>query len=223
MALRSVARFSRLANIGSLSLTQFCHPVQSPVQTCFSIRLNSKLSTGSTEESTVPKENDGDNEGLKVEMQQLAEKYSELEDKYKRALAESENMRKRLTKQIDDAKLFGIQNFCKDLLEVADILTTATESSPQDQLEEGVNPSFANLYNGLKMTEMQLFKVFARHSLVRISPKVGENFDPNLHEAVFQAPVEAGKEKNTVAVVTKVGYTLHGRTLRPAFVGVFGP
>lgn len=68
------------------------------------------------------------------------------------------------------------------------------------------------------MTESQLIKVFNRHGLVKIDP-LGEKFDPNLHEAMFQLPA-ADKEPGTVAVVTKIGYKLHERTVRPAIVGV---
>lgn len=81
-----------------------------------------------------------------------------LEDKYKRALAEGENIRLRLTKQINDAKLFGIQSFCKDLLDVADVLGKATESVPKDEITEK-NPHLKSLYEGLTMTEAQLHKV----------------------------------------------------------------
>jgi len=68
-----------------------------------------------------------------------------------------ENMRRRLTKQIEDAKLFGIQGFCKDLLNVSDILQRATESVPSDQV--GSNPHLKNLYQGLSMTESELQNV----------------------------------------------------------------
>ena len=144
--------------------------------------------------------------------------HSLLQDRYKRSLAETENVRNRMKKQVDDAKLFGIQGFCKDLLEVADILGKATETVPQDELAN--NPHLKNLYEGLTMTESQLHKLFVKHGLVRINPSEGEKFDPNIHEALFQQSVE-GKEEDTVAVVTKIGYTLHHRTLRPALVGVF--
>lgn len=83
--------------------------------------------------------------------------YIFLQDKYKRSLADTENMRKRLTKQIEDAKLFGIQGFCKDLLTVSDILQKATESVPPDQVNS--NPHLKNLYEGLTMTEAELQKV----------------------------------------------------------------
>lgn len=140
-----------------------------------------------------------------------------LKDKYKRALADTENLRQRSQKLIDDAKLYGIQGFCKDLLEVADILKKATESVPKTEISTA-NPHLKNLYDGLVMTEVQIQKVFQKHGLVQLNPD-GQKFDPYEHEAVFHAPVE-GKEPGTIAVVTKVGYKLHGRTLRPALVGV---
>lgn len=95
---------------------------------------------------------------INKELVELKESKDELEDKYKRALAEGENIRVRLTKQIHDAKLFGIQGFCKDLLDVADILGKATESVPKAELTEK-NPHLKSLYEGLIMTEAQLHKV----------------------------------------------------------------
>jgi molecular chaperone GrpE len=141
-----------------------------------------------------------------------------LQDKYIRSLAETENVRQRLMKQVNDAKLYGIQGFCKDLLEVADILQTATATVPQDKLP--VNPHLKDLFEGLTMTDTQLQKVFSKHGLHPIQPAEGEKFDPNIHEALFQVPAP-GKEEQTVAVVQKIGYKLHERTLRPALVGVF--
>ncbi|KAG5450126.1 GrpE protein 1, mitochondrial [Clonorchis sinensis] len=166
---------------------------------------------------------ENDLQALQTEYKKLVTTHSQLEDKYKRALAESENMRKRFMRQVDEAKMFAVQSFCKDLLDVADVLTKATNSAPADQLVPGVNPHFTNLYEGLKLTEQQMLQVFERNHLVRIQPAEGDRFDPNFHEAVFQAPRQDGKEPNTIAVVTKVGYKLYDRPLRPAYVGVFGP
>ena len=99
-----------------------------------------------------------DIELLNKELIDLKSHKNDLEDKYKRALADGENLRVRLIKQIEDAKIFGIQGFCKDLLEVADILGKATESVPKDELTDK-NPHLKTLYEGLKMTEAQLHKV----------------------------------------------------------------
>uniref|UniRef100_A0AAQ4PFY5 GrpE protein homolog n=1 Tax=Gasterosteus aculeatus aculeatus TaxID=481459 RepID=A0AAQ4PFY5_GASAC len=138
---------------------------------------------------------------LLEEKSQLEDQLKDMTEKYKRALADTENLRTRTQKMIEDAKLYGIQGFCKDLVEV----TTQ-------------NPHLKNLFDGLVMTEVQIQKVFIKHGLVKLNPD-GEKFDPYEHEALFHAPVD-GKEPGTVAMVTKVGYKLHGRTLRPALVGV---
>ena len=136
-----------------------------------------------------------------------------------RALAETENVRRRMKKQVDDAKVFGIQGFCKDLLEVADILQQATESTPKEELAQ--NQHLKALYEGLTLTNTQMLKVFARHELRPIIPAEGEKFDPFLHEATFQVPAQEKEKDGTIAVIQKTGYKLHDRTLRPATVGVF--
>lgn len=172
----------------------------------------------------APKKDDAENEkkltteidSLK-ETESLTERVNELDDKYKRALADGENLRRRLTKQIEDAKLFGIQGFCKDLLDVADILGHATEAVPKEEITDN-NPHLKNLYEGLTMTKAQLNQVFKRHGLETVNP-LNEKFNPNLHEALFQQEVQ-NVEPNTVVVVSKIGYKLHERCIRPALVGV---
>ncbi|KAB0796240.1 hypothetical protein PPYR_10301 [Photinus pyralis] len=154
---------------------------------------------------------------LNKEVTSLNEKNTELLDKYKRSLADGENLRNRLTKQISDAKIFGIQGFCKDLLDVADVLSKATESVPKEEITDQ-NPHLKSLYEGLMMTEAQLQNVFKRHGLEPVDP-LNEKFDPNFHEALFQQEVE-GKSPGSVVVVSKIGYKLHDRVIRPALVGV---
>ncbi|XP_062069480.1 grpE protein homolog 1, mitochondrial [Lepus europaeus] len=154
---------------------------------------------------------------LAEEKLRLEEQLRETTEKYKRALADTENLRQRSQKLVEEAKLYGIQGFCKDLLEVADVLERATQSVPREEVRDD-NPHLKSLYEGLLLTEAQMQKVFAKHGLLRLDP-VGARFDPYEHEALFHAPVE-GKEAGTVALVSKVGYKLHGRTLRPALVGV---
>ena len=117
---------------------------------------------------------------------------------------------------VEEAKLYGIQGFCKGLLEVADILEKATQCVPKEEIRDD-NPHLKNLYEGLVMTEVQIQKVFRKHGLLRLN-SMGAKFDPYEHEALFHTLVE-GKEPGTVALVNKVGYKLHGRTLRPALVG----
>uniref|UniRef100_A0A1A8F876 GrpE protein homolog n=1 Tax=Nothobranchius korthausae TaxID=1143690 RepID=A0A1A8F876_9TELE len=170
-----------------------------------------------SEEEAEKTEQSGAEKVLMEEKIQLEEQLKEMTDKYKRALADTENLRMRSQRMVEDAKLYGIQSFCKDLLEVADILEKAMESVPKEEVSSK-NPHLKNLFDGLVMTDVQVQKVFAKHGLVKLNPE-GQKFDPYEHEALFHAPIE-GKEPGTVAVVTKVGYKLHGRTLRPALVGV---
>ncbi|CAH1175594.1 unnamed protein product [Phaedon cochleariae] len=159
-----------------------------------------------------------------VELQKLNEQISklttdnsELLDKYKRALADRENLRDRLTKQIADAKVYSIQGFCKDLLDVADVLSKATETVPKEEITDK-NPHLKSLYEGLIMTESQLKSVFKRHGLEPVNP-INEKFDPNFHEALFQMDAP-NKDSGIVVVVSKTGYKLKDRVLRPALVGV---
>ncbi|XP_011646230.1 grpE protein homolog 1, mitochondrial isoform X1 [Pogonomyrmex barbatus] len=154
---------------------------------------------------------------LKKENAELKESRDIFEDKYKRALAEGENIRVRLTKQINDAKLFAIQGFCKDLLDVADVLGKAVESVPKNEITDK-NPHLKSLYEGLIMTQAQLHNVFKKHGLISLNP-INEKFDPNEHEALFQQEVD-GKDAGTIVVVSKIGYKLHERIVRPALVGV---
>lgn len=125
-------------------------------------------------------------------------------------------MRKRLTKQIDDAKIFGIQSFCKDLLEVSDILVHAAESVPKEEINNNVH--LKNLYEGLNMTKSLMFQVFKRNGLEEVNP-INQPFNPNFHEALFQQEIP-NKETNICVVVSKVGYKLHDRCIRAALVGV---
>ncbi|PRD25030.1 UNVERIFIED_CONTAM: Roe1 [Trichonephila clavipes] len=122
-----------------------------------------------------------------------------------------------MRREINDAKQYGIQGFVKDLVEVADVLGKATESVPKEALDSG-NNHLKSLFEGLRMTEAQLLSVFKRHGVAQVNP-IGEKFNPNLHEALFEQ-VDESKEAGTVGTVTKVGYKLHDRVVRPAMVGV---
>lgn len=151
------------------------------------------------------------------ENRKLLEQIKNIDDKYKRSLAENENLRVRMLKQVEEARVFGIQKFCKDLLDVADVLGSALSSVPKEAVGPD-NPHLQNLYTGLEMTQAQMQTVFRRHGLTQLNP-VGMKFDPNEHQAVF-VHHDATKEPGTVAVVSKVGYKLKDRTIRPAMVGV---
>lgn len=181
------------------------------------VRLNkSEASEANAAEESEKPEIPESEKKLQEQLAKITEVRDSLDDKYKRSLAETENVRNRMQKQINDSKLYGIQGFCKDLLEVADLLGLATDSISQEKLDD--NPQLKDLYSGLTMTSAQLQKVFGKHGLKPINPE-GEKFNPNEHEALFQSVVP-NKEAGVVCVVTKIGYKLHERTIRPALVGV---
>lgn len=135
-----------------------------------------------------------------------------LKDQYLRALAEMENTRKRAEKSVSDARSYSIAGFAKDLLDVADNLRRAHDAIPEDQ-KDGA------LAQGVLATERALLATFERNGLKQIDP-MGETFDPNLHEVMFEGPGEEGQPAGTVIAVLEVGYTLNDRLLRPARVGV---
>eukprot|EP00238_Polyblepharides_amylifera_P014092 CAMPEP_0196579410 /NCGR_PEP_ID=MMETSP1081-20130531/21658_1 /TAXON_ID=36882 /ORGANISM="Pyramimonas amylifera, Strain CCMP720" /LENGTH=211 /DNA_ID=CAMNT_0041898991 /DNA_START=149 /DNA_END=784 /DNA_ORIENTATION=- len=165
-------------------------------------------------------------EGVDDSMTLLAEKEAEvleLNDKLLRSLAEMENVRARMQRQIDDSRKFGIQSFVKELLDVADNLQRAAGSVPSeadsaDLSAESTIAMLKNLREGVLMTEKQLFQVFGHHGVEKYN-SMGEKFDPNLHMALFELPSPEA-ENGTVGNVVKEGYTLHGRVVRPAEVGV---
>uniref|UniRef100_A0A7E4V178 GrpE protein homolog n=1 Tax=Panagrellus redivivus TaxID=6233 RepID=A0A7E4V178_PANRE len=153
-----------------------------------------------------------------AEYDALLTEVDDLKDKYKRALAETENVRGRGQKQTEAAKIFAVQSFCKDLLEVADVLDLAINAVKPEVI--AANSDIKNLHDGVVMMKTVLHKTFEKHGLTQISPE-GEKFDPNLHEAVFQVPKgQTQHQPGHVGVVMKLGYSLHGRPIRPAQVGV---
>ena len=138
-------------------------------------------------------------------------------------MAETINVRQSFSKQIEEAKMFGIQSFCKDLVDFSDVLHKATTSLNEEDLKE--NDKLRILFSGLKMAEDQLEKVLKKHGLVMINPNIGDDFDPNIHEALFTQPIQADASSahtpGAVASVGKIGFRLHDRTIRPAIVGIY--
>lgn len=218
-----VRRICHIENVRSLS------PIYSQIQHAVNFKYMSteakkvEETEGTSEASKSESKNEENkSENLSIDkyaemeelLKQSKDEAADFKDKYVRSLAENENVRRRAKKQLEDSKLYAIQSFCKDLLEVADILEKATESVPKEELSKSSH--LKSLFDGLTMTETQLQKVFTNHGLEKVHP-LNEKFDPNFHEALFQLP---GEVSGTVAVVQKTGYRLHGRPLRAALVGV---
>ncbi|RIA92885.1 GrpE nucleotide exchange factor, partial [Glomus cerebriforme] len=146
-------------------------------------------------------------------------KIAELKDSYLKCLADMENLRERTRKEVEHTAQFAIQKFAKDLLNTVDVLHLALTSIPAEVRNDTQNnPHFVNLYNGISLTESELLNILKKYGIEKTNP-LGEKFDPNIHEAVYQANVP-DKESGIVFDVQKVGYTLFGRIIRPPQVGV---
>ncbi|MGH7048709.1 MAG: nucleotide exchange factor GrpE [Stellaceae bacterium] len=136
-------------------------------------------------------------------------------DRLLRALAETENTRRRARREHEDAVKYAITGFAKDLLSAADNLRRALDSLPEAEVSDERTRS---LLAGVAATERELLSVFERHGIRRIDP-LAEPFDHNFHQAIFEAE-RADQPAGTIVEVLQPGYVLHDRLLRPAMVGV---
>jgi molecular chaperone GrpE len=141
---------------------------------------------------------------------------AQYKDQLLRAMAETENTRRRATRDRDDAQKYGITNFAREVLAVADNLRRALEAIPSDTLQ--TDEALKTLYDGIAATERQLEAALGKQQIQRIWPE-GERFDSNFHQAMFEVP-DSGKPAGTVVQVLQAGYKIHDRLLRPALVGV---
>ncbi len=151
-----------------------------------------------------------------------------LKDQLLRALAETENLRRRSQREREDVLKYAAVPFMRDLIGVIDNLRRAMDSVSPEALE--ADEHLKTLMDGLEMTEKELATVFERHHIVKIDPlgerhhivkidPLGERLDPHSHEAMFEVP-DPETPSGTVVQVLQAGYRLHDRLLRPAQVGV---
>jgi molecular chaperone GrpE len=148
------------------------------------------------------------------ELEALRAERDELRDKFMRALADAENSRKRAERDRREAEMYGGSRLARDLLPVYDNLKRALQAVPEENREAS-----AALIEGVELTLRELTNVMTKHGVTPISPAVGDAFDPQLHQAMFEAPLPGTKAGQIIQVATE-GFLLHDRLLRPAQVGV---
>ena len=150
-------------------------------------------------------------------IEKLVAENAEFKDRALRALADLENLRRRSEKDSADARVYAVTNFARDLLSVVDNLERALTSLTEEQKASG-GEALKTMAEGVDLTARDLTSVLSRHGVKRLDPK-GEKFDPNFHQAMFEAP-DPEVASGHVAQVVQSGWKIGERVLRPALVGV---
>jgi molecular chaperone GrpE len=150
-------------------------------------------------------------------LEALTREAAELKDKLLRTLAEMENLRRRSEREVADARLYGIAQFAREVLGVADNMRRALDAVGAE-LRQTADEGTKALIDGVDLTERELIKVMEKHGIKRFDPK-GEKFDPNFHQAMFEVP-DPTVAPGTVVQVMQAGFKIGERVLRPALVGI---
>ena len=147
----------------------------------------------------------------------LTKEAAESRDKMLRTLAEMENLRKRTMREVADARTYGIANFARDVLDIADNLQRALDAVPADT-KAAADPGLKALIEGVELTERSLLSALEKNGVKKFDPS-GEKFDPNFQQAMYEVP-DSSVPAGTVVQVVQAGYTIGERVLRPALVAV---
>ena len=183
-------------------------PVKDDALNLENIQVENELDEGQT---------DGDNaSSIEESNEELQTKNEELKDQLMRTLAESENLRKRTIKDVDQAKKYSHISFVRDLVSSVDNFKRALDSLPEDKAD--LPEPIKNLIIGLEIVEKEINSTFEKHNLKQISP-LGEKFDYNFHQAMFEVPTN-DTDPGIVIEVSQTGYLLYDRLVRPAMVGI---
>jgi len=147
----------------------------------------------------------------------LAKEAAESRDKMLRTLAEMENLRKRTTREVADARAYGISGFARDVLDIADNLQRALDAVPAEA-KASADPGLKALIEGVELTERSLLNTLEKNGVKKFDQS-GEKFDPNFQQAMYEVP-DPSVPPGTVVQVVQAGYMIGERVLRPALVAV---
>jgi molecular chaperone GrpE len=147
----------------------------------------------------------------------LAKEAADARDKMLRTLAEMENLRKRTSREVADARTYGITGFARDVLDIADNLQRALDAVSAEA-RANADPGLKALIEGVELTERSLLNALEKNGVKKFDP-AGGKFDPNFQQAMFEVP-DPSVPAGTVVQVMQSGYMIGERVLRPALVGV---
>jgi len=148
---------------------------------------------------------------------QATREAAEYKDRWLRALAEMENLRRRTEREVSDARTYGVTQFARDVVSVADHMERALQAL-DDEIRAKADARVKGLLDGVELTEREFLKVLEKHGVRKLEPQ-GQKFDPHRHQAMFEVPDES-VPAGTVVQVVQSGYVIGDRVLRPALVGV---
>ncbi|MFO1033602.1 MAG: nucleotide exchange factor GrpE [Hyphomicrobiales bacterium] len=152
-----------------------------------------------------------------AEIVALKEEVAAAKDRLLRFAAEAENTKKRLEREKAEATLYAASNFARDILSVADSISRALAAVPAEE-RAIVDDVMKKFLDGIELTERELLSVFQRNNIRKLET-LGQKFDPNFHQAMFEVPT-AERPPGTVMQEVQAGYAVGERCLRPALVGV---
>jgi len=167
----------------------------------------------------APEENPAEVKASKpyVDPSLLVDEAAEMKDRLLRTLADMENLRKRTEREVSDARQYGIASFARDILGVADNFRRALDAIGPE-LRAAADPAVTSLIEGVELTERDLLRVLEKNNIRKVDP-MGEKFDPNLHQAMYEVP-DTSVPHGSVVQVVQPGYVIGERILRPALVAV---
>jgi molecular chaperone GrpE len=151
-----------------------------------------------------------------AELEALVAENADMRDRLLRTMADMENLRRRTEREKNDTARYGITNFARDVLTVGDNLRRTIEHLPAEAASH--DPALKSFLEGVELTERELHNVLERHGVTKIEP-LGQRFDPNCHQAMFEIE-DPSVPEGTVANVMQAGYVIGDRCLRPALVAV---
>lgn len=166
------------------------------------------------EDQALIGEDTPETDAVAAEIEALRAERDDMRDRFMRALADAENVRKRGERERREAEQYGGSRLARDMLPVYDNLRRALDTAGEEQ--RAANKA---LIDGIELTLRELVSVLGKHGVQPIMPAVGEAFDPQLHQAMFEAPLPGTRAGEIIQVMTE-GFMLHERLLRPAQVGV---
>jgi molecular chaperone GrpE len=181
------------------------------------IMIDTNAENGAETSATEAAEGEAAERDAFAVVEALNAENSELKDRVLRTLAEMENLRRRTEREVADAKTYGATSFARDMLSVVDNLARALEHLPAEA-RKNADPHIQSMIEGVELTARDLEAVLGRHGVRKLDPQ-GQKFDPNFHQAIFEAPDET-VPAGTVSQVVQSGWTIGDRVLRPAMVGV---